>query len=214
MYFLIDYENVNYAGLEGIEFVKRNDKVVIFYSDVCKFIPYYRFSTLLESGCDIETCRLVNTGRNALDFYIASKVGEIMSTDTAAVVAIISKDKGYKAVREYWMKRLNPNNRLVVSASIAGGIISSAERNERKAPIQDAIRKVDINNEFENYLRIRNSLRSEFEGTVHEDFIPKVMEIIFENTNAKGRYVNTLKTFGMKEGLLIYHKINDCLKVV
>ena len=30
MYFLIDYENVNYAGLEGTEFLEKDDTVSIF----------------------------------------------------------------------------------------------------------------------------------------------------------------------------------------
>ena len=33
MYFLIDYENVNYAGLEGTELLETGDTVSIFFSD-------------------------------------------------------------------------------------------------------------------------------------------------------------------------------------
>ena len=31
MYFLIDYENVNYAGLEGTEYLEKGDTVIFFY---------------------------------------------------------------------------------------------------------------------------------------------------------------------------------------
>ena len=30
MYFLVDYENVNYAGLEGTEYLNKDDTVIIF----------------------------------------------------------------------------------------------------------------------------------------------------------------------------------------
>lgn len=30
MYFLIDYENVNYAGLEGTEFLEKGDTISFF----------------------------------------------------------------------------------------------------------------------------------------------------------------------------------------
>ena len=35
MKFFIDYENVHGQGLRGVEFLKPDDEVVLFYSNVC-----------------------------------------------------------------------------------------------------------------------------------------------------------------------------------
>ena len=73
MYFLIDYENVNYAGLEGTEFLEKGDTVSIFFSGVSDKIVAYRMKDIERSGCNFEICKLRNVRKNALDFYIASK---------------------------------------------------------------------------------------------------------------------------------------------
>ena len=52
MYFLIDYENVNYAGLEGTEFLQKEDTVCIFFSNVSDKIVAYRMKDIEMSGCN------------------------------------------------------------------------------------------------------------------------------------------------------------------
>ena len=46
MYFLIDYENVNQAGLEGTEFLNKDDTVIVFFSKSCKNIISYRMNEI------------------------------------------------------------------------------------------------------------------------------------------------------------------------
>ena len=55
---LIDYENVNYAGLEGTEFLEKGDTVSFFYSDKCDKIISYRMKDIEKSGCNFEICKL------------------------------------------------------------------------------------------------------------------------------------------------------------
>ena len=42
MYFLIDYENVSYAGLEGTEFFEKGDTICFFFGQGSDKIPNYR----------------------------------------------------------------------------------------------------------------------------------------------------------------------------
>lgn len=46
MYFLIDYENVNYAGLEGTDFLEEGDTISFFYSDKSGKIISYRMKDI------------------------------------------------------------------------------------------------------------------------------------------------------------------------
>lgn len=52
MYFLIDYENVNYTGLEETEFLEKGDTVSIFFSGVSDKIVAYRMKDIERSGCN------------------------------------------------------------------------------------------------------------------------------------------------------------------
>ena len=46
MYFLIDYENVNGVGMEGTEYLREDDEVLVFYSDKCGKMVSYRIEDI------------------------------------------------------------------------------------------------------------------------------------------------------------------------
>lgn len=54
MYFLIDYENINYKGLEGTEVLEKGDTISFFYSKACEKIVAYRMEDIKSSGCKFE----------------------------------------------------------------------------------------------------------------------------------------------------------------
>ena len=97
LHFMIDLENTRSAGLQGAEYLTAADQVTIFYSKACVQITFGRMQELLASGCGMEVCRLVNTGKNALDFYIASRIGEVYGQGFEGTIAIVSNDKGFRA---------------------------------------------------------------------------------------------------------------------
>ena len=132
MYFLIDYENVNYAGLEGTEFLEKGDTISFFFSEKCDKIVGYRMMDIDNSGCTFEICKLKNIRKNALDFYIASKVGEIFAMDCDAKIAIISVDKDHQSVIDYWKPRLAVPNQLVRTKTIAKAIRDLIRANGQK----------------------------------------------------------------------------------
>ena len=53
-----------------------------------------------------DSCKLVKTGKNGLDFYIATRVDDFYGNGHDDRVTIISKDLGFHAVRDYWDMRL------------------------------------------------------------------------------------------------------------
>ena len=80
MLFLIDYENVSNPGMKGSEYLDSEDYVILFYSDAKKHVERRVLDALTSSGCTYEICKLCKTGKNALDFYIASKLGELIGS--------------------------------------------------------------------------------------------------------------------------------------
>jgi len=151
MFFLIDYENVNYAGLEGTELLNKNDTVIIFFSNVCKNIVAYRMMDIKQSGCTFEICKLKNVRKNALDFYIASRVAEILTIDANAKIAIISSDKGYISVLDYWQPKLVMHNQMLLAKSIATAMSFINGDNIRKKIVDERMSIVDLQTEFIKY---------------------------------------------------------------
>lgn len=88
--FLVDYENiVSYGGLKGIRFLNEQDKIVIFFSEVCPNIRKDELDPIIKSGCDFKTYKLVKTGKNGLDFYISVETG-VQIEQGEKQIAIIS----------------------------------------------------------------------------------------------------------------------------
>ena len=102
MVVLVDYENTLEKGLHGIELLKETDTLILFYSDNCNRIESLQLQKVMDTGCKLNICKLINKGNNALDFYIAVRVGEIISCEqNTEPVAIVSKDRGFNAILDY-----------------------------------------------------------------------------------------------------------------
>ena len=73
MYFLVDFENVRSNGLRGAEYLNENDYLTLFFSRVAHSCENRYLEEIEQSGCTFDTCKLVKTGKNGLDFYIATR---------------------------------------------------------------------------------------------------------------------------------------------
>ena len=212
MYFLIDYENVNYAGLEGTEFLEKGDTVSIFFSGASDKIVAYRMKDIEMSGCNFEICKLVNVRKNALDFYIASKVGEIFAADKDAKIAIVSADKDYRSVLDYWIPRLSVPNRLVRCKTLAKAIKHIAGESSRKILVNERMKILDLQTEYGRYeerQRIEKEINTLFAGTDYEALILQIVDMVILNDKPKILYLTSLKSFGKKVGTEVYRKIKD-----
>lgn len=61
--------------------LNETDFVIIFYSEAKKNMERRFLENNTNSGCAFEICKLRKNGKNAMDFYIASKLGEIFGRD-------------------------------------------------------------------------------------------------------------------------------------
>lgn len=212
MYFLIDYENVNYAGLEGTEFLEKGDTVSIFFSGGSDKIIAYRMKDIERSGCYFEICKLLNARKNALDFYIASKVGEIFAINKDAKVAIISMDKDYRSVLDYWSPRLSVQNQLVCCKTMAKAISQVNGEGVRKKLVNEKMKILDLQTEYGKYEelhKIVNSVRDMFAGTDYENLIQQIVDVVLLSDQPRVLYLNFLKSFGREAGTDVYRKIKN-----
>lgn len=212
MYFLIDYENINYAGLEGTEFLEKDDIISFFFSESSDKIVNYRMLDIKKSGCTFEICKLKNVRKNALDFYIASKVGEILAMDHNAKIAIVSADNGYQSVLDYWKPRLPIHNQLVRCRTLAKAISYVNGESVRKKLVNERMKVLDLQMEFVKYeerKRIATGIRDLFSGTDYENLISQIVDIVILSNSPKVLYLNSLKFFGKKTGIEVYRKIKN-----
>ncbi|MCR4673802.1 MAG: hypothetical protein K5675_02235 [Lachnospiraceae bacterium] len=103
--FLIDYENVNAAGLEGIKKLATGDQVHIFYSDRIKNIPFEKSIELSKSSAKIEYIETHKVAKNYLDFQLSTYLGYLVGKEKEGTFIIVSKDTGFDSVVDFWKGR-------------------------------------------------------------------------------------------------------------
>lgn len=212
IHFMIDFENTRSRGLQGAEYLQADDAVTIFYSQACMKIEQGRLRQIREAGCRFRLCKLQKTGKNALDFYIASCIGEIYGQNYTGMDAIVSSDMGFQAVREYWKTCSSTPRNIILRPDIEQCIYSSGESSIRQRKIGMEKKEVHLEEEYKKYVeqqRIRQALEKSFAHTDYENLIEQIMEMMENSKPLKRLYLDSAKQFGKRDGLSIYHKVKQ-----
>lgn len=217
MYFLIDHENVSNNGYKGSEYLLSEDTVEIFFSNNSKNIMTGLFGDMERAGCNIKICKLYQTRKNALDFYITSRLGELIGKCVEGNIAIISGDQGFKSVQEYWMKVAFEKKKIGLFPTIADAIACSGEGSSRTSILRERLKTVSIENEYTKYQeknKIHRILEEKFKDTELFEKVEQIEKIFENHSSKKMLYLDSLKMFGKKEGLIVYHCIKDLVGLV
>lgn len=213
MHFLIDYENVHNAGMQGSEYLLPTDHVIVFYSDNSPNMEQRHLMNIRNSGCGFEVYKLSVKRKNGLDFYIATKVGELFGANRCKNAVLVSNDSGFKAIREFWQECSGTKYRVALSDNIEYGIIASSENSERANLIRSYRKAVDIGNYYAAYqenLKLRQMLTKAFAGTSFIGRLKEIEDILQTGKTPKVIYLDSLRRFGRKDGQEIYRILKTC----
>lgn len=215
MYFLIDLENVNSSGLNGTEFLDSTDCITICFSKMARMCRKRNIVDIEKAQCYLDFVKLVRTGKNGLDFYIASKIGEYYGSGGTDQVAIISKDTGYTAIQDYWKDKLPKNKKIIVESSIQNALSSEFNHDKRKKCILELSGNIDLDTITEKYeakKAVRSHLVSILNGTGYERFVNRLLFLLsLGNMEQKDVYYRCVHEFGKDIGSGIYKYIKDSL---
>ena len=167
---LVDYENVNGSnGLKGVDALCEKDTLIIFYSNCCTRIRYDHMQDIIESGCKFRVIKLKGAGKNALDFYIATECG-IASEKGEKQLAIISNDKGYQAVMDFFEVSKRTQEIQIIRAGnveTALTMLETAENAGRKEKLLNRMEMVELELEYAEWKRnVRRQERKTTKKTI------------------------------------------------
>ena len=100
--YLVDFENVTSAGISGVQKLTKEDKVYIFYTANAANMSFAAHLNLLSSPAEIIYYNVSSGGKNALDFQLSSFLGYLISQGQDKQFYIISNDRGYEHVKNFW----------------------------------------------------------------------------------------------------------------
>lgn len=214
IHFMVDFENTRSRGLQGADYLLPEDAVTIFYSQACMKIERRWFYRIQEAGCEFHICKLQKQGKNALDFYIASRIGELYGSGYTGKTAIVSSDTGFKAIRDYWKDCAAVSRDIILRPDIEQCIAASGENSYRQRQICKGRQEISLENEYQQYIehqRLRRKLEDSFGDTEYAGLIEQVMSMVEIPKSRKILYLDSVKQFGREKGLKIYHKVSQIL---
>lgn len=214
---LVDYENVSTTdGLKGVEYLNENDTLIIFYSQCCEKIRAEYVEMIENSQCEFRTCKLARTGKNALDFYIAVECG-ILGMQGEKQISIISKDKGFSAVADFFRIQDELDGVTVrVASNVENALmaLNTPEDEGRKRLIKEKTRTLSIDAEqarIAEYRTFVEKITKAFEGTEYEKQTDKIIQFI-EGRDVKTPrvlYTGSMHEFGREDGRAIYQVLKQ-----
>lgn len=209
---LVDYENVVASnGLKGVDVLREDDTLIIFYSNSCGKIRYDYMQSIRDSGCHFQIRKLKNLGKNALDFYIAAECG-ILGSLGEKQIAIISNDKGFQAVIDYFKVNESMMDVHIVKANNLENaflLLNESEDAERKLKLKMRSKMMDLESEYALIMKrdsVRKNLKNVFLGTEYEGRLPEIIEFLETHSDVgrKALYTGFLHKFGRVIGTKMY----------
>lgn len=212
MVYLIDFENINNEGMEGYEYLTEQDSICIFYSQSAPNIRKRIAAKVFEHSMDVSLYKLLTARKNAIDFYIASKLGQLVEQRKAEKIAIVSKDQGFQSIVDYWGHVSEKKCKVILEKSIAECILKARCGDEQYRTVKYDWMQTPLEllySEYEQQRELERKLRQRLQGTEFELEEQEVVRIISKADNRKVLYLSALKQFGRDRGTRLYANIKD-----
>jgi len=185
--FLIDYENVNVEGFNGLSNCTENDQIKVFYTKGAETLTFGLHRRLSESKSKIDYFKVENGSKNALDFQLSSYLGYLISNNPNDKYYIVSKDKGYETLTAFWQKYKNLNSQVTLVSDLS------------------------LKNEQEEKKKLSSSIQSVLSDSSFKDLQNDIFVIIEKYKTKQGIYNALVKNYEQKKGSDIYKKIKPLL---
>ena len=99
-HYLIDYENVNEAGLDFLSDKAAGNVITVFFTSTQK-VTLSVITRLQSSGATIEF-EEVPAGKQSLDTHLITYLGYVIGDGNAKEIVILSNDNDYDKIIAYW----------------------------------------------------------------------------------------------------------------
>lgn len=182
-FYLIDYENVNTNGIKMLlekKLLNQNDRIFIFYSDKCSKINLELLNELIKLDIKVFTQPIKNGTDNALDFQLSSYLGYMIGQNAADNYYIVSNDKGYDCLQDYW-KGYNVNILSVSQNNLKEIKIDDVKRYLRNYEDDVLTHITEILNRYNSHINIHNQLQKYFRDSKKTSEIYRTILPLMQN---------------------------------
>ncbi len=212
MFYLVDFENVSNVGLSGIENLAKDDVVIIFYSKNANSLSFDNHKKLELTKAKKEYIEIEQSGKNALDFQLATYLGALVTKYPKGEFVIVSKDQGFASVVKFWKNK----NITIQMFNLISGKSTILIEDKNETPLLNSKNKINKKIQIrKNTTKKSNSkLLSEVKEYLktHKDKATQIANII-ETNDTKQKINNALvKEYDSQIAGEIYKQIKPLIK--
>lgn len=104
--FLIDTENIGKKWLELLESADFDTHIYVFYTENSNTLfGLSELTVLSKTKAIVDIIKCDVSGKNSLDFQLSTYLGYLIAKDNNTSYLIVSNDKGYQSVIDFWKKK-------------------------------------------------------------------------------------------------------------
>lgn len=142
-YFLVDYENVNREGLNGITKLSSEDCVRVYYSDSAETITFRLHRRINASKAHFDYIKVEIPIKNAVDCQILFDIRDLAKENKNAEYFIVSKDTDFdKAIDVFNAHNLKVKKVLEICKRDETAKKEQSKKVEQKQPTKAESKKV------------------------------------------------------------------------
>lgn len=133
-YYLIDYENVTMVRFDDLIGIKKKDGVIIFYSESCPKMSLDMMFYITQMKLKYKLFKTAVGRPNSLDFQLSSYLGYLIhkSDKKKDKFFIVSNDKGYDCLKEFWGEKGYRVERIGIAREISASAKPKTLNNRQK----------------------------------------------------------------------------------
>lgn len=211
----IDSENVGNAWCPLLKDTQRGDQILVFYTSNSPSMSLTEMQQVVQAKARIECISCTCGTKNALDFQLVSELGNRIrgSRRNTRKFTIVSKDKGFDAVVQYWKGKAYDVVRLEPA-----GATSTIEpvTPTAKALLAPTVKTVSPPSPTIQEIYASSLKKAGLSNAQVLKISPLMVESMKKGQKRRMQtfYQGLCQMYGAAPGLELYHRIRDAIKLI
>ena len=203
--YFIDFENVQSAGLKGIEKLKKNDRVYFMYSKNASTMHMDAVRKMHECVAEIEFIDIKHLGKNALDFQLCALMGEKIGKFRGKNLElyIVSNDTGYDSVKhgtyEMFKETFKKKGKTLSIRRICN-FTETIDAEDKKKNAEEKARSIVE----EKREKLKAIVDVALKGSNYTNKATTIVDLLMKKTSPIDFHNKCCQTFGSEDGRNIY----------
>lgn len=215
--YLIDLENVQSFGIQGLSALSARDEIYIFYSEKARSINITIVKDMIRNRHNIKFFRLNKPGSNAMDFQIVSLLGILIGRRRHGEYYIVSGDSGYDAAIDFIKREFPAYNVSIKRVSSISKSMNIKEHdliqdNQEWSYHHHHHRDIQLDTDGNNSkikLELLNYLRNTFDKKFADNNFVGIVECIGSSATKNELHNKLCNYFGQCRGNIVYKDISE-----